>query len=74
MLTLLLLRLALADPAVLCLDSLTLIDGKGGKPQDNMSILITASGVISDVFVTGSRPPPAVRHIDLTGSSLPSTC
>jgi imidazolonepropionase-like amidohydrolase len=56
-----------ADPAVLCLDSLSLIDGKGGKPQDNMSILITASGIISDIFVTGSRTVPSVRHIDLTG-------
>lgn len=69
LLILVLLRLTslLAEQAVLCLDYLTLIDGKGGKPQDGMSILITASGVISDVFVTGSKPPPAVRHIDLTG-------
>lgn len=58
------------DSAALALSHVTLIDGTGAVPSQDMTVVIRG-GVIVDIHPSGDRGPPAdAQVLDLTGKTL----
>ena len=56
-----------AQPAMLLLDNVTIIDGTGAGPVANRSILIEGDRIAA-IYASGSRPaPPGTRILELAG-------
>lgn len=48
------------------LTNVTLIDGNGGPPQPQMTVIISGERIV-DIFHAGKKPPADARVIDLSG-------
>src|SRR4051812_6093591 len=52
---------------ILALTNITVIDGNGGRPKGNTTLIITC-GHIADVFPSGKKPlPPGATVMNLRG-------